>query len=92
MQLFWDRGFEAVSLNDIVATEKLNRSSLYTTFGTKDQMFFAAVDRYLADRSATLDEALGGKGVSRTSANFSRRCEPGSPPTAAAEVASRSTR
>jgi hypothetical protein len=92
VQLFWDRGFEAVSLNDIVATAKLNRSSLYTTFGTKDQMFFAAVDRYLADRSATLDEALGGKGVSRTSANFSRRCEPGSPPTAAAEVASRSTR
>jgi TetR/AcrR family transcriptional repressor of nem operon len=59
VQLFWERGFEAASLNDIVAAAELNRSSLYKTFGTKDQVFFAAIDRYLADRLAALDETLG---------------------------------
>jgi TetR/AcrR family transcriptional repressor of nem operon len=62
VQLFWDRGFEAASLNDIVAAANLNRSSLYNAFGSKDQVFFAAVDRYLADRSAMLDEVLGREG------------------------------
>jgi TetR/AcrR family transcriptional repressor of nem operon len=62
VQLFWERGFEAASLNDIVAAANLNRSSLYKTFGTKDQVFFAAIDRYLADRLAGLDETLDREG------------------------------
>ena len=62
VQLFWDRGFESASLTDIVAAADLNRSSLYKTFGTKDQVFFAAIDRYLADRLVTLDEILGRDG------------------------------
>ena len=62
VQLFWDRGFEAASLNDIVAAADLNRSSLYKAFGTKDQVFFTAIDRYLADRLAMLDEVLGREG------------------------------
>ena len=62
VQLFWDRGFESASLTDIVAAADLNRSSLYKTFGSKDEVFFAAIDRYLADRLATLDEILGHEG------------------------------
>ena len=62
VQLFWDRGFEAASLSDMVAAADLNRSSLYKTFGSKDEVFFAAIDRYLADRLAVLDEVLGREG------------------------------
>lgn len=62
VQLFWDRGFEAASLTDMVAAADLNRSSLYKAFGSKDQVFFAAIDRYLADRLATLDGILGREG------------------------------
>ena len=62
VELFWDRGFEAASLNEIVAAANLNRSSLYNAFGSKDEVYFAAVDRYLADRAAGLADALGGEG------------------------------
>ncbi|KYF66802.1 TetR/AcrR family transcriptional regulator [Sorangium cellulosum] len=48
MVLFWERGYEATSLDELSAAMGISPSSLYATFGGKEQLFRAAVDRYLA--------------------------------------------
>ena len=64
MRVFWSRGFEATSVQDLVDRMGIQRGSLYATFGDKRALFFAAIDRY--DRVVTsklvaaLDEPASG--------------------------------
>ena len=46
MQVFWHRGFEATSIEDLVKGMGINRQSLYDTFGDKEALFFQAFDHY----------------------------------------------
>lgn len=46
MDLFWDRGFEATSIQDLVDNVGINRASMYDTFGDKRAFFCAAVEHY----------------------------------------------
>jgi TetR/AcrR family transcriptional repressor of nem operon len=46
MCLFWARGFEATSMEDLVQGMGINRGSLYNTFGDKRKLFIAALNRY----------------------------------------------
>lgn len=46
MELFWEQGFEATSMQDIVDRLDLNRSSIYNTFGGKHALYLEALDRY----------------------------------------------
>lgn len=65
MQAFWTRGFEATSLQDLVAATGVNRASLYATYGDKRELFLAALKKYdgevrgrmLALLGATLEPA-----------------------------------
>lgn len=47
MQLFWRQGFEATSLSDLTATMGIAPPSLYAAFGSKEQLFREALQRYL---------------------------------------------
>ena len=46
MRLFWRRGFEAVTLQDILDETGFNRHSLYKEFGDKDGLFTEALEQY----------------------------------------------
>ncbi|MEM6431351.1 MAG: TetR/AcrR family transcriptional regulator [Deinococcota bacterium] len=46
MQLFWEKGFEATSIQDLVDAIGINRQSLYNTFGDKKQLFLQSLDLY----------------------------------------------
>ncbi len=46
MQLFWEKGYEATSVQDLVERMGINRFSLYDTFGSKHDLFLKALDRY----------------------------------------------
>lgn len=46
VDLFWARGYEAVSIQDLVDHLGISRSSLYQTFGDKQALWLAALDRY----------------------------------------------
>ena len=48
MAVFWARGFEATSVQDLVDATGVNRGSLYNTFVDKAGLFDAVMDRYLA--------------------------------------------
>ena len=45
--LFWQLGYEAVSLTDLERATGLNRSSIYNAFGSKRGLFDVAVENYL---------------------------------------------
>ena len=54
MELFWVQGYEATSMTDIVETSGLNKSSLYNTFGSKEQLFNRILQRYIERRMSLL--------------------------------------
>jgi TetR/AcrR family transcriptional regulator, transcriptional repressor for nem operon len=55
MQVFWVKGYEATSLEDLLAAMKIGRQSLYDTFGDKRALFLEALRAYRADSiTATL--------------------------------------
>ena len=57
MDLFWQKGFEGTSFQQIVQSSGLNRFSLYSEFGDKEQIFRLALNKYL-DQLAQTFEAL----------------------------------
>ena len=56
--LFWSKGFEATSMNDIVRHSGLNKHSLYKEFGDKEGLFMACLDYYAVDMSRDLMNLL----------------------------------
>ena len=46
LQVFWQKGYEGTSLEDLTKAMNINRSSLYTTFGNKEQLFYKVLDLY----------------------------------------------
>ncbi len=58
MLLFWRKGYEATSMNDLVEELQLGRGSIYAAFGDKHGLFIQALGRYLARQSDLLDSAL----------------------------------
>ena len=48
MALFWRKGFEATSIEELVSVSGINRASMYAAFGDKRRLFMAVLDHYLA--------------------------------------------
>src|SRR5258708_37582085 len=46
MEVFWTRGYERASIQDLVEHMGINRQSIYDTFGDKHTLFLQALDRY----------------------------------------------
>lgn len=46
MRVFWAKGYEGASIDDLTSAMDINRSSLYTIFGDKAALFRRAVQRY----------------------------------------------
>jgi TetR/AcrR family transcriptional repressor of nem operon len=47
MKTFWDKGYDATSIPDLMAAMAISRSSLYDTFTDKQALFMEALDCYL---------------------------------------------
>jgi len=58
MELFWEQGYEATSVQDLVDHLDLNRSSLYNTFGGKHDLYLEALDRYRQSGNQALKQHL----------------------------------
>jgi AcrR family transcriptional regulator len=44
--LFWERGYEATSMNALVEKTGLNKQSMYSEFVDKEGLFLACIDHY----------------------------------------------
>ncbi|MEO1252965.1 MAG: TetR/AcrR family transcriptional regulator [Pseudomonadota bacterium] len=49
-ELFWRRGYEHASIDDVVNETGLNRYALYNAYGGKLELFLAALDAYYQER------------------------------------------
>jgi TetR/AcrR family transcriptional repressor of nem operon len=60
MRLFWEKGYEATSIEQIVCATGVNRASLYGTFGGKRELFDAALKRFQDHSEHELDRIAEG--------------------------------
>ena len=58
LKVFWQKGFAATSLDDLVEATGVNRPSLYAGFGDKESMYLKAMQRYRARTDSQLDAVL----------------------------------
>ncbi|MER7394732.1 TetR/AcrR family transcriptional regulator [Streptomyces sp. NPDC000151] len=58
MAAFWSKGYTATSAQDLVDSTGLGRGSLYNTFGSKRDLFVAALRRYDGENTSRLVELL----------------------------------
>ena len=65
MRLFQSRGYEATSVQSLTEATGLSRSSLYDTFGEKNALYLAALERYVEALGETMREAFGRPGSKR---------------------------
>jgi TetR/AcrR family transcriptional repressor of nem operon len=54
LELFWERGYEATSMADLVDRLGIGRASIYATFGSKHELYLKAMDRYAETREPDL--------------------------------------
>ncbi|MGW0535878.1 TetR/AcrR family transcriptional regulator [Streptomyces sp. NPDC003032] len=72
VRLFWQHGAATTSIQAVATATGLNRSSLYATFGGKQELYLAALRRYLRDHSqrAFRFVAEDGRGLASVRAFF----------------------
>lgn len=49
MHVFWHKGYEAASMEELLNAMEINRGSLYATFGGKRDLFLKVMDRYCGE-------------------------------------------
>jgi TetR/AcrR family transcriptional regulator, transcriptional repressor for nem operon len=62
MQVFWKKGYNATSMEELVTAMGINRASLYDTFGDKKQLYLSALRRFQqnSQKQNATAVALGG--------------------------------
>ena len=58
MRVFWEKGYDGTSLDDLTKAMGINRSSLYSTFGDKESLFRRAVAQYGEGQLTFVTDAL----------------------------------
>jgi AcrR family transcriptional regulator len=86
MITFWERGYEATSMTDLITAMGIASASIYAGFGSKEQLFREAVELYGATEGAEPlrlleTSATAREGVARVlRANAARFTDPATPP------------
>jgi TetR/AcrR family transcriptional repressor of nem operon len=63
MNAFWERGYEGISIEDLVQATGIGRGSLYATFEDKHSLYLAALDQYVAAFRAQTSALLEQEGT-----------------------------
>ena len=58
MILFWEKGYENTSMQDLVTTLEINRFSIYNTYGDKKALFHQALEYYRTHIFEMLNQPL----------------------------------
>ncbi len=58
LEVFWRKGYEATSMQDLVAAMGIQKASLYAAFGDKRSLYVAALRRYQQETLGELTEHL----------------------------------
>src|SRR5215216_1427212 len=58
LRVFWSKGYEGTSLNDLTEAMGITRPSLYAAFGNKETLFRKALDLYEREKLDYIGKAL----------------------------------
>jgi AcrR family transcriptional regulator len=58
LHVFWSRGYEGASMNDLTEAMGITKPSLYAAFGNKEELFRKALDRYVDGPGGYVQVAL----------------------------------
>lgn len=58
LNVFWQKGYEGTSLDDLTRTTGVARPGLYAAFGNKEQLFLKALDLYEEKYMGFMSDAL----------------------------------
>ena len=61
MKLFWQHGYEATSLADLVEATGAKAPTLYAEFTNKEGLFRAVLDRYICLLYTSIDQRTGNR-------------------------------
>jgi TetR/AcrR family transcriptional regulator, transcriptional repressor for nem operon len=61
MQVFWKKGYNATSMEDLVTGMGINRASLYDTFGDKKQLFLKILTFYKNQSNQNINVVMAQK-------------------------------
>jgi len=65
VNVFWEKGFEAASMQDLVAATGLLKGSLYGAFGDKQALYLLALKHYNRTRIQAGIDMINGDGTAR---------------------------
>ena len=57
-ELFWSKGFDDTSMQEVVEATGFNRYALYSSFGSKRDLFLAALDAYVEFGKSRFEASL----------------------------------
>jgi AcrR family transcriptional regulator len=58
VRVFWAKGYEGTSYDDLCAATGVKRPGLYRVFGNKEELFHRVLARYRTEKMGYVDEAL----------------------------------
>jgi AcrR family transcriptional regulator len=61
--LYWEKGYAQTSMADLVDASGVHKSSLYSTFGSKDELFGKILHRYFDNRMAAFSHLVEASGT-----------------------------
>jgi TetR/AcrR family transcriptional repressor of nem operon len=62
MRVFWERGYDGASVQDLLDAMGINRGSMYNSFGDKQALFVLAVEHYCTRARESVSAALKRRG------------------------------
>ena len=65
MNLFWERGYEGTTFDELLACMGISASSFQNAFGSKADLYQAATRLYLLEKAAFFEEILAGTANTR---------------------------
>lgn len=68
--VFWEKGYEATSIEDLVSATGVNRASLYGTFGGKRELYRKALEQFGEEQSLEAATSKAAPGLAKIRAAF----------------------
>jgi AcrR family transcriptional regulator len=72
MHVFSEKGYEGASLSDLTSAMKINRFSMYSSFGNKEALYVKAMERFNEARRNMVVKCLAGKSARDSVEQFLR--------------------
>ena len=58
LHIFWRKGYEGTSMQDLVDGMRINRASIYDTFDSKEALYLQALQRYQARNQCQVEQLM----------------------------------